>query len=91
MGALTALWAAVRASRLVRGLGIALAALAGFLMLQKRAERRGRREAYAEAEKADNERASEIRNEADEVRRRIDGLSDDDMDEFLRKSPARRD
>lgn len=72
----------------------AFAAAAGAVFLtwfRWNAKRQGRKEAMQDAREADHNRATEIRDAADEVRRRHDGMPDDAVDEWLRGSPARRD
>lgn len=82
--------AAFKASRLFQYGAIALAAVAAFLALQNRAERRGAQKAENAMREADNERATEIEDDADETRRKLDGMSDADADEWLRNHPSRR-
>lgn len=86
-----ALWTAFKASRVFRWGAIAIAALGAFLIVLKRAEGRGAEKAQNVMREADRERATEIEDDADETRRRLDAMSDDDVDEWLHNHPSRRD
>ena len=87
---MTAIWAAFRASKLFQWGAIAAAAVGAFLIVLTRAERRGAEKAENAMREADRGRATEIEDAADETRRRLDGMSDDDADEWLRNHPGRR-
>lgn len=86
-----AAWTAFKASRLFQWGAIAIAAIGAFLVVLGRAERRGAEKAENAMREADRGRATEIEDNADETRRRLDGMSDDDADEWLRNHPSRRD
>ena len=88
---MTALWLAFKASKLGRTLALIGGAVLAALFVLGRAKRQGAKEAVADAKEADHARAKEIRNDVEQVRRDLDGLSDDDMDERLRSHRARRD
>ena len=88
---MTALWLAFKASRYARWLALAGAAVAAFLIALKRAEGRGAEKVEKVMREADLDRATEVENDADETRRKLDAMSDDDVDDWLRNHPSRRD
>ena len=86
-----AVWAFLRASKAARWVAIAFAAISAFMIALARAKRQGRKEAMEDAREADHARAEDIRRTADEVRRAHDGMSDDDVDDWLHDHSSRRD
>ncbi len=84
-------WAAFKASRLFQWGALVAAGLGVFLIALARAESRGAEKAENAMREADSDRAREIEDDADETRRRLDAMSDDDVDEWLRNHPGRRD
>ncbi len=86
-----AIWLAFKASRYARWAVMAGAAVMAVMVVLRRAEGVGAKKAEAAMKEADNERATEIEDDADETRRRLDAMPDDDVDDWLRNHPSNRD
>lgn len=69
---------------------LALAGVALLAFLKGRIEKAAIADAMEKVRRADHDRADEIRKLADDHRREVDGMSDDDVDDWLRDHPANR-